>query len=408
MTADTIRNVLLSRGYFPKELPPAFTTSTFGEHSKSILEQWQSDKVFTKKALRTKTPNKQKRSGAFCYSKLLEAEPETISKPKKGYERRNLHITHPVPQALLCSEMADGWPKIHKWLSLQAYSMDEVRASTKYERGIKEINFELHRGKKAYIEASSDWIVKTDITRFYPSIYTHSIPWAAYGKEKVKANRGFYNGSLADRLDVLVRACNRNQTIGIPVGPETSRVLAEIISTRVDDSFGSSGVQPAVANVDRLQDDWLVGVSTLEEAERILSKISSIYRDYGLEINGSKTTIEHIMAAKSEDWVSELGSFLSHRPGGPKGARLREFLTLGLRLQAASPTQPVINYVLSVIENNKVVASDARELESFLLKAAVLSPASMERICRLLLDLHHRLKKISLRRVSDVSTYGSN
>lgn len=30
------------------------------------------------------------------------------------------------------------------------------------------------------------WMAKTDITNFYPSIYTHSIPWAIVGKEVAK------------------------------------------------------------------------------------------------------------------------------------------------------------------------------------------------------------------------------
>lgn len=30
------------------------------------------------------------------------------------------------------------------------------------------------------------WMAKTDITNFYPSIYTHSIPWAIVGKEEAK------------------------------------------------------------------------------------------------------------------------------------------------------------------------------------------------------------------------------
>ena len=104
-------------------------------------------------------------------------------------------------------------------------------------RAIKGINFALHRAKKGYLEATADWLVKTDISRFYPSIYTHSIPWAAYGKERVKAGLDFYKGSFADRLDLLVRSCNRNQTIRLPIGPETSRIIAEIISSRIDSEF---------------------------------------------------------------------------------------------------------------------------------------------------------------------------
>ncbi|MBI1493180.1 RNA-directed DNA polymerase [Halocynthiibacter styelae] len=105
--------------------------------------------------------------------------------------------------------------------------LDEIRISDEYDRSVKGINFSICREKTAYIKATSDWLVRTDITRFYPSIYTHSIPWAAYGKERVKSGMGCYKGSFVDQMDVLVRACNRNRTIGIPIGPETSRIVVD-------------------------------------------------------------------------------------------------------------------------------------------------------------------------------------
>jgi hypothetical protein len=93
---------------------------------------------------------------------------EVISTPKVGFERRNVGITHPIPQALLVDEIASNYPTLQKWLCRQTYSLDEIRVSEKHVRAIRGINFALHRAKKAYIEATSDWLVKTDITRFYP------------------------------------------------------------------------------------------------------------------------------------------------------------------------------------------------------------------------------------------------
>ncbi len=229
-TAKDKLTSLLRKGYFPKELPPAFTTQDFGRDSWSIREDWRDAGVFKTKAIKYK---KKTKAGCYVYEKLIVAEPDIISTPKKGYERRDIHITHPVPQLLLCEELSFNWKEAMKWLGRQEFSNDEIRIGNEYTRSIKGINFDLHRLKKAFIEASADWIVKTDITRFYPSIYTHSIAWAAYGKENVKSDIKKFDGSLADRLDVLVRACNRNQTAGIPIGPETSRIIAEIISSRI-------------------------------------------------------------------------------------------------------------------------------------------------------------------------------
>jgi hypothetical protein len=286
---------LISKGYFPNELPPTFSTADFGSRIGEVLNDWDTHKIYKTVNASKISGSKKSKRGSYSY-KLPSAEPELISKPKRGFERRNISIVHPVSQTLLCHEMANNWKSIQKWLCRRLYSLDKIEIGGNYVRGIKGINFELHRAKKDYIEAIADWLVTTDISRFYPSIYTHSIAWAAYGKEKVKANVPLYEGSLADRLDYLIRVGNRNQTVGIPIGPETSRIIAEVISSRIDSDFakkqGVFGGDPGKDKIDRYQDDWYVGVDSLENAERVLSCIHEVYREYALEINGNKTMVD--------------------------------------------------------------------------------------------------------------------
>lgn len=393
-----IHQALLTKGYFPKELPPVFTTQDFGEHVDDILLHWEKAGLFRKLKLADELPGGKKRSGAYTY-KLGDAEAERLSKPKRGYERREIHITHPLPQALLTLEISVHWRSVQRWLSRQTYSVDEIRVGNNYERAIKGINFSLHEAKKSYLQATSDWVATTDITRFYPSIYTHSIAWAAYGKERVKTNLNVYKGSLADRLDLLVRSCNRNQTVGIPVGPETSRIIAETISARIDQGYAARFPDSDKDNIDRLQDDWMVGVGTLETAETVLSAISGLYREYGLDINGSKTSIDRIVGDRESEWISEMKAFLSHRTGRLSGSRLREFLELTLLLQSQNPTASVVSYALSVVEGVAIEAADIPVVESFLIKAAVVAPGSMDRICRVILDVQNRTNGLSAKRI---------
>ncbi len=380
----------------------------FGEHATQILAEWERGNVFKIKGAKAyaKVDGKQFR-GKLGFSKIPNAEPEIISKPKKLYERRNIHITHPVPQALLVREIAQNWKTIQKWLSRQTFSEDEIVVISGSDAAIKGINFPLHRAKTGFIEATADWLVKTDITRFYPSLYTHSVPWAAYGKETVKGSLKTYEGSLADRLDHLVRSCNRNQTIGILIGPETSRILAEIVSSRIDYDFSThfstrseNGKGINSKAVDRLQDDWTVGTSSLEQAENILSVITRCYREYGLEINGAKTSVTHLMKSEGPSWKSEIASFLSHRRGALQGGRLVEFLNLCLRLQLDAPSDPVLSYALAIIEGHKFRTDDLEAVETFLLKAAAIAPISLDRICRIILNIDHETGKLSKRRLA--------
>lgn len=137
----------------------------------------------------------------------------------------------------------------------------------------------------------------------------------------------------------------------------------------------------------------------MEHAEIILSVISACYREYGLEINGSKTSISHILASSKEIWKSEISAFLSHRRGSLYGGRLAEFLTVCLRLQLEYPSAPVLNYALSIIEGQKFSAIDTEVLESFLLKAAVTAPISIDRICRIVLNIDHTSGGLSKERL---------
>lgn len=390
--ANNVRDVLLAKGYFPKELPPPFQTNDFGRLSADILLAWKNSGVFSYKPVK-------KKAGSFDVMTPI-TESETISVPKHGYARRPISVVHPIAQGLLANEIGNNWRSIVGWLYRQRYSIDQVRVASSYARGIAPLEFRLHQAKISFIEATADWIAKADISRFYHSIYTHSLAWAAYGKEKYKLNPKNYKGSLADRLDAIVRSCNRNQTIGIPVGPETSRILADIISARIDQEIFQ--VLPADQhNVDRLQDDWFVGTETLESADATIAAIIAAYRRYELDINGEKTSVDRMKAHLAADWVQEILAFLSHRPGELSGQRLRAFLGMILRLQREFEKAPVIGYGISVLEDDKFGSADIEAVESFLLKAAAMSPRAMHRISALLINLHHETKRLSKPRIGD-------
>lgn len=66
-------------------------------------------------------------------------------------------------------------------------------------------------------------VFRTDVKNFYPSLYTHSIPWALHGKRMIRkpANRHNFN-HVGNRLDKLFQNANDQCTNGIPIGPAVS------------------------------------------------------------------------------------------------------------------------------------------------------------------------------------------
>ena len=77
-------------------------------------------------------------------------------------------------------------------------------------------------------------MMKMDILNCFNNIYTHSVDWAYLGsKEIAKAN---INNSerFSYIIDELMQYMNYRETNGILIGPEFSRLFAEIILTRID------------------------------------------------------------------------------------------------------------------------------------------------------------------------------
>ena len=147
MSFDTMLRALVSKGYFPSELPPVFTTIDFGAHVSELLEEWKRAGIFKIQTAGKVPGTKMPKRGSYTY-KLNSADVELISKPKRGYERRDISIVHPIPQALLCFELISNWKTVQKWLCRQMYSLDKIHVGHSFTRSIRGVNFDLHRAKK--------------------------------------------------------------------------------------------------------------------------------------------------------------------------------------------------------------------------------------------------------------------
>lgn len=81
-----------------------------------------------------------------------------------------------------------------------------------------------------------------DISKCFPSIYTHSIDWAIRGKDFAKRRVIEINKdrSFGARFDKFMQCINFNETNGILVGPEFSRIFAEIILQDIDQKIEKS------------------------------------------------------------------------------------------------------------------------------------------------------------------------
>jgi hypothetical protein len=92
--------------------------------------------------------------------------------------------------------------------------------------------FEDYRYQRA--EKKFNHLFKFDISKCFDSIYTHSISWAVLGLDVVKENVPSSNNTFPGKFDTFIQNTNYGETNGILIGPEFSRIFAEIILQKID------------------------------------------------------------------------------------------------------------------------------------------------------------------------------
>lgn len=132
-----------------------------------------------------------------------------------------------------------------------------------------------------------------DVSHCFDSIYTHSVSWAIKEKNYVREHLE-YNSQFPQELDTLMQRSNNNETNGIPIGSEFSRIFSELIFQRIDldienkikNKFSWSN------NIDykilRYVDDYVLYTHNEEQALEITKIISLNLNNYNLHLNNQK------------------------------------------------------------------------------------------------------------------------
>lgn len=127
------------------------------------------------------------------------------------------------------------------------------------------------------------YVVMTDITDFFPSIYLHNIE--THLRECVRTSG---KSSHAETLINIIKAMHINQTHkGLPIGPQFSRPIAELILNEIDQILFDNDIMFV-----RYVDDLRIFCKTENEAYRFLAYLSQkLYDILNLKLNEQKTKI---------------------------------------------------------------------------------------------------------------------
>lgn len=156
-------------------------------------------------------------------------------------------------------------------------------------------------------EQKFDFMIQMDLSKCFESIYTHALAWAIFGKQAVKQyflkKRGAKIASFPDEFDSIMMDCNSGETNGIVIGPEVSRVFAEIILQCVDVRI--VGVAEKTWKSDRTRyflhgrdfkilryiDDYFVFCESIADFEILKKILHEQLAEFNLRINHEKTKI---------------------------------------------------------------------------------------------------------------------
>lgn len=342
-------DALLRKGYLPENLPPFFYTDEVADY------------------FRRNPP----RDYLTKHDRWVFGT--TYSASKRGLTRRNFTFIHPIMAYDLARFLSTHNVALEAHLAQSTFTLSKPRAGVG-ERALEISSHGEVDDARLQKLAEYRFIVKTDISRFYHSIYTHSIPWAVHGKANSKSDKRSNSSAIfCNRLDQIIRCGQDGQTIGIPVGPDASRVISELVAVAIDRAFVAHCALSDYAVVRHVDDVW-IGTRTHADAEQALWSYREAIRSFELDINESKTEIRSENARFVDVWPIDLQKMLEQAPFSSAQARrerLRAALEYAFGLCVASSDDGILKYTLRQIDKLGLARTNWEIVEPFLKRVFV-------------------------------------
>ena len=153
------------------------------------------------------------------------------------------------------------------------------------------------------------YVVHTDISDCYASIYTHSIAWALHTRELAKNNRNDKN-LIGNLIDSYVQDMSFGQTNGIPQGSVLMDFIAEIVLGYADSELSQKLSDTSIDDYEilRYRDDYRIFTNNPQDGNLILKLLTEVLVDLGLKLNSQKTlSSDHVITNSIKqdklDWI---------------------------------------------------------------------------------------------------------
>ncbi len=276
---------LLQRGLFPEVMPPCFTSLDLKRSLVGLVKTLKARAFFAKR-----------QSDYIRYSGT-----------KHDGSRRYYGTPNPISYFYVASFIAEKWPEFADRFDASPFSVSRPKVGRDTDdrpiimQSLSELTT-IASKKLRYAEH----ILKTDVSQFYPSVYTHTISWSAHGMDQAKADTSDKSKlNHFNALDLFTRNCQLNESRGLLVGPDAFRLVAEYIMAGIDVDL-KAALSTTIVGASRHVDDYYLGLSGEPQALAALSTLRDTLQRYSLHLNDSKTRIMAGVEPLNDLWAQEL------------------------------------------------------------------------------------------------------
>lgn len=326
---DELYKGLLAHGLFAEKLPPVFTSIAFYDYCEAGAS-----------------------FSDVAYDYVSFDSIRNINTP------RTLSIPVPMSYQRLCAGIRDNWPLIkqvfHNNTDGELYKISRIHIRKMKNRdSLFEMSYDDWRSDgtpEDNLIIGNRYVVFSDISTCFPSIYSHALCWALTDKETAKSTRNI-KGLWYNQIDHLCQNIRNGETHGLMIGPHVSNLLSEVILTTVDHALRTRGWK-FVRNID----DYTCFVQSEEDGQKFVRELAEQLRHFDLPLNYKKTKVAQLPGALSEGWVRQLNAYSLIAPFGKVGYKeARSYMDLAIELmQKSENNSAVLNYAIKVLAKQKL------------------------------------------------------
>ena len=325
------------------------------------------------------------------------SRPAVHNLARVGILRRKLSIPNPISYFQLAEVIDNHQQTLIGHVANSNFSLTTPQATPGIQRAIDPVkNWGYLPTARSLCRASARYVLQTDIDNFYPSIYTHVIPWALHSKPVAKQNRHNFT-FIGNILDLIIRNSQDQQTMGINIGPDCSLVIAEAILSAVDVELQNTGLATGF----RYLDDYEFGFATYSDAEQGLADLQGKLGVYELHLNPRKTFLLELPSPIERPWATELRGFRIRQESSRQQIDLIGYFSRSYELSRNHPDESVLRFALGRMRRNVVVQPNWPLYESTLLHIATVEPGTLSTVVDELYRYYQAGYQVDLPKVAD-------